>query len=396
MGGISYGLRRSQHVNPGNPASYSELDSLTFVFDFGVSGHMSKMSDGINSRNFYNANLDYVALQFPLFKNMGASIGLLPYSKVGYNFSSGRSLSNIQYIETYRGTGGLSQVYAGIAWEPIRNVSVGANLSYLFGNFTHSSVVTPNVSGAMVGETKYMYSLRDIMYDFGLQFTYPIDRTRSVTVGAVYTPQISIETDVNPSEMLYSADPYNNPNLLPTQILKTDTLKNAQFQLPQTFGLGVTYRTQNVLVGLDGTYQLWQNSAYPELLDDLSNDNRFNNLYRLNAGAEYVINPFSQNFFQRIRFRGGLSYSNSYTNIGVYDPDTSDRLGMGTYNEYGVTLGLGLPFHDIMTGYVSMMNIGFSYIKQKPDHKFMISQDMFKISISMNINERWFFTRQFQ
>ena len=38
MGGISYGLRRSQQVNPGNPASYSELDSLTFIFDLGVSG----------------------------------------------------------------------------------------------------------------------------------------------------------------------------------------------------------------------------------------------------------------------------------------------------------------------------------------------------------------------
>ena len=36
MGGISYGLRRSQQVNPGNPASYSELDSLTFIFDMGV------------------------------------------------------------------------------------------------------------------------------------------------------------------------------------------------------------------------------------------------------------------------------------------------------------------------------------------------------------------------
>ena len=41
MGGISYGLRRSQHVNPGNPASYSELDSLTFIFDMGVSGHLA-------------------------------------------------------------------------------------------------------------------------------------------------------------------------------------------------------------------------------------------------------------------------------------------------------------------------------------------------------------------
>src|SRR5690554_7762949 len=85
MGGLSYGLRRSQHVNPGNPASYSELDSLTFIFDFGIPGHYARLNDGVNQQEFYNGNFDYVAIQFPLLRNMGASIGLLPYSKVGYN-----------------------------------------------------------------------------------------------------------------------------------------------------------------------------------------------------------------------------------------------------------------------------------------------------------------------
>ena len=396
MGGISYGMRRSQHVNPGNPASYSELDSLTFVFDFGVSGHLSRLDDGINNRDFYNANLDYVAIQFPLLKNMGGSVGMLPYSKVGYNFGAARSLSNIQYIETYRGTGGLSEVYAGLAWEPTNNISVGANFSYLFGSFSHSSVVTPLTSGAMIGETKYMYSVRDLKYDFGVQYTYPISNTRSFTLGAVYAPRLNIKTDVNPSEMLYMADPYDNPNILPSQILRTDTLYDADFQLPHSFGLGVTYKTENLLVGLDGTYQLWENSAYPDILDDLNDDTRFNNSYRLNTGIEYVRDPFSQNFFDRVRLRGGLSYSNSYTNIGVYNPDTNQSLGMGSFKEYGATVGFGLPFQDLRTGHVSMLNIGFSYTKQSPDHEFMISQDMFKVSVSMNINEFWFFTRQFQ
>ena len=83
MGGISYGLRRSQQVNPGNPASYSKLDSLTFIFDLGVSGHYASYSDGLNKQNFYNGNLDYIAIQFPVLSKVGASIGLLPYSKVG-------------------------------------------------------------------------------------------------------------------------------------------------------------------------------------------------------------------------------------------------------------------------------------------------------------------------
>lgn len=396
MGGISYGLRRSQQVNPGNPASYSELDSLTFIFDFGVSGHMARLNDEVNKRDFYNGNLDYVAIQFPLMRNFGASVGLLPFSKTGYNFGAARSLSNIQYLETYRGTGGLTQIYAGLAWEPVKNLSFGANIHYLFGSFSHSSLVTPVSTSALIGETKYSYAFRELKYDMGVQFTLPIDKRRSLTFGAVYTPQLNARADVNPTEMLYTGDPYENPWLSPSQILKTDTLQDASFQLPHTFGAGFTYSTGKFLIGLDGTYQLWKELDYPALLDDLTRENRFNNAYRLNAGMEYVIDPLSQNFFHRIRFRGGLSFANSYSNFSVTPPDGDvSNAVLGSFKEYGVNVGVGLPFHDYMSGRVSMLNIGLGYSRQQPDHDFMISQDMFKISVNMNINELWFFKRQF-
>ena len=196
--------------------------------------------------------------------------------------------------------------------------------------------------------------------------------------------------------MLYTGDPYENPWLSPSQILKTDSLQGASFQLPHTFGAGFTYSTGKFLIGLDGTYQLWKELDYPALLDDLTCENRFNNAYRLNAGMEYVIDPLSQNFFHRIRFRGGLSFANSYSNFSVTPPDGDvSNAVLGSFKEYGVNVGVGLPFHDYMSGRVSMLNIGLGYSRQQPDHDFMISQDMFKISVNMNINELWFFKRQF-
>lgn len=396
MGGISYGLRRSQQVNPGNPASYSELDSLTFIFDLGVSAQLSSMSDGVNSRDFYNGNLDYIALQFPLFRNMGGSMGLLPYSKVGYNFGNRRSLSDIQYLETYRGTGGLSQVYFGAAWEPFKSLSIGANVSYLFGNFSHSRISTPVTSNALISEGKNRFSIRELKYDLGLQYSYNISNTKSITFGAVYSPQITTKADVYSSVMNYTSDPYQSPNLEPIQIISSDTLSGEGFQIPQTFGAGLTYQTENFLVGVDGTYQLWKNSAYSSQLDGLTDNNRYNDLYRINAGAEYVIDPYSQNFFNRIRFRGGISYSNSYINVSVSNPESSQNIGMGSYNEYGINIGLGLPFHDLRTGHLSMLNIGFGYSRQDPNSQFMVGQDMFKISVNMNVNELWFFKRQFE
>ncbi|HBX45114.1 MAG TPA: hypothetical protein DEG28_04445 [Porphyromonadaceae bacterium] len=395
MGGIRYGLRRSQQVNPGNPASYSEIDTLTFIFDLGVSGQMTRLGDGSNIRDYYNGNLDYIAMQFPVFKNVGVSVGLLPFSKVGYNYGATRSRESIQYQETYRGTGGLSQVYGGIAWEPFKNISVGANISYLFGNITYSTVGIPTSTSALISESKQTYSIHHLKYDLGVQYTYPIDRTSSVTLGAVYTPQVSPSAVVYPTEMLYTADPYKYPYSSPAQIQKTDTAAAQTFEIPQSFGLGATYMNAHLLVGIDGTYQLWKDASYPSLLDGMTDASRFNNRYRINAGAEYIIDPLSRNFFQRIRFRGGVSYSNSYINVNVKDPATNTSLGVGGYKEYGINFGLGLPFRDNLSGRVSMLNIGFGYSRQQPEKSNMIKQDMFKISVNMNINELWFFKRQF-
>ncbi len=396
MGGISYGLRRSQQVNPGNPASYSKLDSLTFIFDFGVSGHFATFSDGMNKQHFYNGNLDYIAIQFPVLSKVGASIGLLPYSKVGYNYGQTRSLSDIVYEEVFRGSGGLSQIYGGIAYEPIKYFSVGANVSYLFGNFNYSSISVPRTStGATIGEEKKRYSIRSLKYDFGAQFTYPIDKARSLTVGAVFSPKVNTKTDVYATEMMFLSDPYSNPYQTPSEVLRDDTLSAQHFQLPNKYGLGVTFSNTNLLVGVDGTYQQWDGLNYPDVLDGLTIKNRFNNAYRISAGAEYVIDPYSRSFFDRIRFRAGISYGNSYTNVSVYNPTTSENVGVGGFKEYGINIGLGLPFRDSLSGKLSLLNIGFGYTTQRPDLQYMIKQDMFKISLNMNINEFWFFKRQF-
>ena len=34
MGGIGYALRTRQHINPANPASFSSIDSTSFIFEF--------------------------------------------------------------------------------------------------------------------------------------------------------------------------------------------------------------------------------------------------------------------------------------------------------------------------------------------------------------------------
>ena len=138
MNGLGIGYRQGNQVNFINPASYSSMDSLTFIFDAGISGQITNFEENGVKKNAKNANFEYVVAAFRLRKHLGVSIGILPFTNVGYNYSSTESLNDdrsVIYTNTYDGKGGIRHVYLGIGWEPIRNLSVGANFSYLWGNF---------------------------------------------------------------------------------------------------------------------------------------------------------------------------------------------------------------------------------------------------------------------
>ncbi|HOO19502.1 MAG TPA: hypothetical protein PK296_04870, partial [Paludibacteraceae bacterium] len=86
MGGVAMGVRSSASINSVNPASYSVVDSMTFMFDMGASLLVSNFSSGNNKKTTFTGNLDYLTIQFPLAKKIGVSAGIQPYSFSGYNF----------------------------------------------------------------------------------------------------------------------------------------------------------------------------------------------------------------------------------------------------------------------------------------------------------------------
>ena len=120
MAGISYGLR-NKLINVGNPASYSAVDSITFLFDTGISLQNANFSSGDVKINAKNSSLDYIAMQFRLYRKLGLTIGLLPFSNIKYSFSddgkkvpgsdtSEGSTNNIYSYESFNGDGGATGI----------------------------------------------------------------------------------------------------------------------------------------------------------------------------------------------------------------------------------------------------------------------------------------------
>lgn len=375
MGGVGYGLRSPKQINPMNPASYSCMDSLTFLFDFGVAGQLSKFDDGNSSQNNFNGNVEYLALQFPIHRRIAMSVGILPYSFVGYKFGAARTSNGVSYTESYEGTGGLSDAYAGISvdlWP--KRLAIGANFGFLFGNIKHEQVVLMTGEGSSAYNTSRSQEMRvrDLKMDFGVQYTHPISKTESITLGLVYSPKKSLHTKSYKMIQTYTSSGSG-------EVISSDTITGQAFDLPNSYGIGLSYMKQNKLtLAADFSYENWEKMPY------FGEEGRFNNRYRVAAGAEYIPKFMNKAYFSRVRYRMGAHFGNSYLRMNQTEANPKGD----SYHEYGVSVGLGLPLIDNR----SLVNVSFEYVKKQPEVRTnMIDEQYFRFTINYTFNEFWFF-----
>ena len=71
MGGIGVGMRNLNTINTINPASYSTVDTLTFIADMGFSLQYVNFQEGKKRVNARNSTVDYMAVQFRMLPKMG-------------------------------------------------------------------------------------------------------------------------------------------------------------------------------------------------------------------------------------------------------------------------------------------------------------------------------------
>ena len=321
MGGIAYGLRDRYQINFANPASYTAVDSLTFLFDGGVSLQNTNFSNGTVKKNAKNSSFDYITMQFRIAKWGAMSIGMLPYSNIGYSmYETGETEDKSPYVNTFSGEGGLHQLYAGAGFKIIKNLSIGANISYLWGDVqrTRSQSFSSN-SAAMPLVTYYGTEIRSYKLDFGAQYTQQFGKKHAATVGVVFSPG----HDLNNTS--YVQDQLGNSSTGYTTSVRDTVMTTG---IPMTLGAGATYVYDNRLtVGVDVMFQKWNSVTF------MNDPDAFCNRGKIAVGAEYIPNLMGRSYLSIIKYRLGAYYSKPYYKIS----------GQRAANEFGVTAGFGLP-----------------------------------------------------
>jgi len=375
MGGIGIGLRNPQMINTLNPASFSSVDSMTFMFDLGVMGQSVWYDDENNSSNKINANLDYLAMQFPLYKSLGMGIGLAPVSFTEYKYGETQKLNTVNNDAriSYYGTGGLSKVYGTLSYAIADRVSLGVNVGYLFGKISDYRLVEFNDYTNYWQQWADTFRMSGLVYEFGLQYVQPVGKNKSLVLGATYALKTRVHGSV--TEGILKIDPSSGYIVAQDKYAK----HSPRFEMPETFGAGVSFSDKDhYTIGVDAQYKLWEDAEFYGVTDSLSNQ------LKINLGGEFIPNSKSNSFFKRVRYRAGGYYTNSYVTTGT---------GSG-YDEYGISAGFGFPISDKR----SFLNLTFSYTAVRPEVKNigMVDEQYFKITLSYTFNELWFFKRKIQ
>jgi len=172
MGGIAIGTRNYFTINMRNPASYTAFDTTSFLFEGAATGYYLGLKTDNYDETATNASLGNLLFGFPVTKLWKSSIGLVPFSIVGYNVNS---ITNKEYVGNtlyaYVGSGGISQVYWGNAIQPTKNLSLGFNLSYIFGTIDRSQNISfPDSTFRINTKINDMLSVGDLYFDFGIQY----------------------------------------------------------------------------------------------------------------------------------------------------------------------------------------------------------------------------------
>lgn len=373
MGGIAFGLRDGAQINPLNPASYTAIDSLTFLFEGGVSLQNMNISGGGVKLNAKNSSFDYLAMQFRLHPRIAMSIGLLPFSNVGYSVSDSKVDNGVSQTRSFTGDGGLHQLYGGIGVKVLKNLSLGVNASYFWGDITRTrTIIYPATSESYSYIQQMGVSISDYKLDFGAQYTLDFDKKHSMTIGAVFSPKHKL----------------NNDYTVTTQVSTTNSNNlDATLELPNTFGVGFTYNyDKRLTVGVDYSLQQWSkakfgvNTSDGDVREDFNKTYTYCDRHKISVGAEYIPNLMGRSYLSHIKYRLGAYYTTPYYKIG----------GKEATREYGVTAGFGLPVPRSR----SILSVSGQFVRISGQEAAFVNENIFRVSIGLTFNERWFFKRR--
>ncbi len=376
MGGISSGIRNNLTLNYVTPASYSSIDTSSFIFDFGIEYGVIKLSDGDKTFLSQDLNFSHLMLGFPIMKGWGVAAAVVPYSNGTYQIieNTTDAVGTEDILERHTGSGGYQKALIGTGFSPMKYFSAGVNMFLVFGEITRlNDLIFTDDNNYFNTRKSARSSMHGIGWDASLQFMLPLPDRKYFNAGITYTPAFDLGTTNQEIIFRYSS--------IQTSTLALDTLSNVTVstssRIPQTIRGGITFgKNDKFTAGADIVYSSWSKASLPGAYGTYSD------VLSLHAGAEYIPDKFSNyNFFDRVEYRAGCRYGESYALYG------GDNI-----KEYGITFGAGIPMRRSR----SRISLVVDLSTRGNRDPAIPGETRISIGASLNLYDYWFLKRQYE
>jgi hypothetical protein len=383
MGGTGVAMRDNSAIYYVNPASYSSLDTTSFLFDFGVDYSINSLSDGVNKYHSQDMNFNHLIMGFPLAKRWGLALGLVPLSNGYYSITQTINAGDPGYdpnigevTSDHKGGGGLTNFFIGTGLNITKNFSIGANLNILFGQLVRT---TQYVFADYANTFSQYYSenlkINGLNFDYGVQYNAALKNNYFFNLGLSMTAAKKYRSEF---ETLTGRMAAYTPSLYsPDTLSYTNTSSKDSTKLPLTVRMGVSFGKKDKFVaGIDYITSNWANASIEGSSGYLANSKSW--LF----GVEFIPDKFSNySFLSRVEYRLGGHIADNYLIINGVQ-----------IKEYGASCGLGMRMRNTY----SKTNIYFDFTRKTGDlSKGLINENYFTIGISLNLYDRWFVKKKY-
>ncbi|MBL4578493.1 MAG: hypothetical protein JKX74_08475 [Flavobacteriales bacterium] len=383
MGGISLALREPKSINLSNPASYTSFKQNSFVFDIGTEIKRLTLNTVDTSQSTYNSSLSYLAFGFPVTKWWGSSFGLRPFSVINYKVTDERTLDNIGDVSyIYEGRGGINEVYWGNAIQ-IGGLSIGGNLSYLFGPLTKTRSEIFTLANTFHYFTSEKINIGGAYYKVGMQYQHVIDsvganaRKNKITLTAGAIMDFDASLKARRTTLGVTFDDFL---LDPFLILPKDTVLNVtdtgNILLPGGYGIGFSFDYGNkLLIGIDYYSKSWSDFKIFDVQDSLGD------YTRLALGLQFTPDPNSStSYLKTVQYRMGYLRENTHLVLRGQQLTKS-----------GISFGIGLPLKRIR----STLNFALEVGTRGTTDNSLLQENYWKAGFGLTLSDIWFVKRKY-
>ena len=370
MGGIGVSNSNGIYSNMVNPALLAR--NRWTNLEVGVNTEYKTLQDYRQQQKVFGGNYQSLNLTLPVTSRWTMAIGIRPHSAVEYETRSYRRLNLLgvdSLIYSYKGNGGVSKVSISNGVRIYKELYVGLQMDYLFGQ-VNRNVATQNMSDGQY----YKVQLEDLTsysdFQFKAGFAYRANLKPDLFLNLGATLDLSSSLHANQVKRFATMD------LSGLTVINADTLeKSAAFvqQIPVANRFGISLeKAAKWMVGVDYTYTDWS-----KVTNNLGRSTKLPASHKVSIGGEFTPDVESiSKYFKRTTYRLGASYEKT----------PYDFLGNGNYAvDKNLSLGVAFPLRNL-----SFLNVAYQVGRRGSITENGLEEQYHRLTLGLTFSDLWF------